>query len=72
MDTTMKTFTNLLQATNNRASVNQFIFKNHGISADDKEVITLNVDTMYALAFLKVINQSLVFYKPETDRFCSV
>lgn len=72
VDATMKKMTNIEEPTNLRAPVNQLIYGNVLLTADNKAVVSPNVDTIYSSAFLDLNGTALVFVKPETDRFCSV
>jgi hypothetical protein len=72
VDATMKKLTNTEEPTNMMAPVNQLIVNDVLFTADMKAVVSPNVDNIYSSAFLDLNNTSLVFFKPRTDRYCSV
>ncbi|MDK2962488.1 MAG: hypothetical protein PWP20_1614 [Eubacteriaceae bacterium] len=71
VDATMTKMTNTVTATNTQAPVNQLFHSRNLASAGDKDVVTLNTDTLYSQAFLDLSQTAMVFVMPQTDRFCS-
>ncbi|MBN1166908.1 MAG: DUF1254 domain-containing protein [Methanospirillaceae archaeon] len=72
VDATMKNRTNTEEATDLKAPVNQLIYNNMVLTADNRVVVSPNVDNIYSSAFLNLNTSAMVFVKPETDRYCSV
>lgn len=64
--------TNTVKATNVQAPVNQFIHAANLATADFKDVVTPNVDTVYSQIFLDLTDDAVVLEFPKTDRFCTV
>lgn len=67
---TMKTATNTENTdTTGKAPVNQFIHAKRLAGAEDKNIVTPNVDTVYTQAWLDLSEEPLVFVMPQTDRY---
>ena len=64
--------TNTVNATNVQAPVNQFIHAANLATADFKDVVTPNVDTVYSQIFLELTDDAVVLEFPKADRFCTV
>ncbi len=71
MDTTRAKMTNTVEATNLQAPANQFIHAASLASADSKDVVTPNVDTVYSQVWLDLKAEPVVLQKPAVDRYCS-
>lgn len=71
MSTTMKNATNTVEETSKKAPINQLHHASVLASAEFREVVTPNVDTLYSQAFIDLKDGPLVFVKPESDRYCS-
>ncbi len=72
MDATFTKMTNTVAATNEQAPANQFIHAKALATADFKNVVTPNVDTIYSQVFYDVSNDAVIIEFPKTDRFCMV
>ena len=72
MDATKAKMTNTIEATHKQAPINQFIHSQNLSNAQMRDVVTPNVDTIYSQVFLDLSKDGIVFYKPSTERFCSV
>lgn len=64
--------TNTKEATNLQAPVNQFIHAENLATANFKDVVTPNVDTVYSQIFLELSEDAVILEFPKTDRFCMV
>ncbi len=64
--------TNTVEATSVQAPVNQFIHAANLATADFKDVVTPNVDTVYSQIFLELSEDAVILEFPKTDRFCMV
>lgn len=71
MDATKAKITNTVEATNTQAPVNQFIHAAALASADSKDVVTPNVDTVYSQVWLDLKVEPVVLKKPAVERYCS-
>ncbi len=63
--------TNTVEATNLQAPVNQFIHAASLATAESRDVVTPNVDTVYSQVWLDLKSDPVVLQKPATDRYCS-
>ena len=72
MDATLKYSTNTEKPQGGKAPINQLIHSRRLANADDRTVVTPNIDTLYTQAYFDLSKDAMVFYKPKTDRFCSV
>ena len=64
--------TNTVEATSQQAPVNQFIHAENLATAEFKDVVTPNVDTVYSQIFLELSEDAVILEFPKTDRFCMV
>lgn len=71
MDTTRAKLTNTMEATNLQAPANQFIHAAALATADSRDVVTPNVDTVYSQVWLDLKAEPVVLQKPAVDRYCS-
>ncbi len=69
---TMQNSTNTLEATSNKAPLNQLHHATNLVKVDFRGVVSPNVDTLYSQAFIDLKDGPLVFVKPESDRYCSM
>jgi hypothetical protein len=69
MDTTMRQATNVPSANTlpMRAPVNQFAHARAYPTADQKDVVRFNFDTLYSLAWLDLAREPIVLSVPDTD-----
>ncbi len=72
VDATLKKFTNTEIPTPTQAPINQLAHSNFLFTADNRLVVSPNVDDIYSSAFLDLHDSAFVFVKPKTDRFSSV
>lgn len=72
MDATFIKATNTVEATDVQAPVNQFIHAKNLATADFKDVVTPNVDTIYSQVFIDLGQDAVILEFPKTDRFCTV
>jgi hypothetical protein len=66
----MQKRTNTIQPNSEQAPVNQLFHVSALATAESRDMVAPNVDTVYSEAFLDLNSTSLVFVKPKTDRFC--
>ena len=71
MDATNTKITNTVTATQHQAPENQFVHARNLATADSKDVVTPNVDTVYSQVFLNLSEDAVVVELPKTDRFCN-
>lgn len=71
LDATARFSTNTVSATDAKAPRNQFIHSRRLATAESKNVVTPNADTVYSQAFQDLSEGAFVFSKPAADRFCS-
>lgn len=71
VDATQKKFTNTEVPNPTQAPINQLAHSNFVFTAENRLVVSPNVDDIYSSAFLDLNNTAFVFVKPPTDRFCS-
>lgn len=64
--------TNTVEATSTQAPANQLFHAKNLATADFKDVITPNVDTIYSQALLDLSQDAVIFEFPKNNRFCSV
>ncbi|MBQ9564000.1 MAG: DUF1254 domain-containing protein [Synergistaceae bacterium] len=72
MDATKTVGTNTVEATANKAPVNQFLHAKTLATAKFRQVVTPNVDTLYSQLFLDLSQDAVVIHKPAADRFLSL
>ncbi|MBP9007355.1 MAG: DUF1254 domain-containing protein [Methanospirillum sp.] len=71
VDATQKKFTNTEVPNPTQAPINQLAHSNFVFTAENRLVVSPNVDDIYSSAFLDLNNTAFVFVKPPTYRFCS-
>ena len=71
MSETQKSATNTVEITSQKAPVNQIHHAQHLATADFREVVTPNVDTLSSQAFIDLSFGPMIFVKPASDRYCS-
>ncbi len=71
MHTTREKMTNTVDATHLQAPVNQFIHAAALASAESRDVVTPNVDTVYSQVWLDLSDAPVVLKKPQVQRYCS-
>lgn len=71
MDATIAKMTNTETATSRQAPANQLIHAGKLAGADDRDVVTPNVDTVYSQVCLDLSGDAVVFRLPSAERFCS-
>lgn len=71
MDATYTKMTNTVKATAQQAPVNQLIHAENLATAEFKDVVTPNVDTVYSQLFFDLSKAAVVLEMPKTDRFCT-
>ena len=72
MDVTRETSTNTIKPSSVKAPVNQWMHAAKLCTAEDKLVVTPNVDTIYSQAWLDLSKGPILMTVPETDRFLNV
>ena len=72
MDVTRETSTNTLKPTSVKAPANQWMHAAKLCTAEDKLVVTPNVDTIYSQAWLDLSKGPILMTVPESDRFLNV
>ena len=72
MDATCIKATNVVEATDMQAPINQMFHAKNLATAEFTDVVTPNVDTIYSQAFLDLSKDAVVFEFPKTERFCTV
>ena len=70
MGATMKASTNTETATATQAPANQLIHTRQLANAQNKMVVTPNVDTVYSQAYFDLSQDAIVLRKPQTERYC--
>jgi len=71
MDATCVKMTNTVKATAQQAPVNQLIHAENLATAEFKDVVTPNVDTVYSQVFLDLSEDAVILEMPKTERFCT-
>lgn len=71
-DATMKKSTNTVTVTDQQAPVNQLFHAKNLATAEFKDVVTPNVDTVYSQCFFDLSEDGLILELPKTERFCVV
>lgn len=72
MDATCMTSTNTIKTNDKKAPINQLLHTRKLMTAQDKAVVTPNVDTIYTQAWLDLSTGPWVLTVPSTDRFFNV
>lgn len=70
-DATVRAATNTVKATRTQAPANQFIHAEALATAEFKNVVTPNVDTIYSQLMLDLSEDAVIMELPRTDRFCT-
>ena len=71
-DATYVKATNTVKTTDKQAPENQFIHTKNLATANFKDVVTPNVDTVYSQIFLQLEKDAVILEFPKTERFCTV
>ena len=71
-DATKTLSTNTDGTLTGRAPINQFNHAQKLADASFRTVVTPNVDTVYSQAWLDISEEPIIFFLPETDRFCNI
>ena len=71
MDATARATTNTVKANVSQAPANQFAHAQELATAEFKNVVTPNVDTIYSQMILDLSKDAVVIELPKTDRFCT-
>lgn len=71
MDATYTKMTNTVKATAHKAPKNQLVHAEILATAEFKDVVTPNVDTIYSQLFLDLSDDAVILEMPKTDRFCT-
>lgn len=72
MDATMTSATNTETVVAGKAPVNQFMHGAALATAQFKNVVSPNVDTVYSQVWYDLSEEPMIYVLPETDRFCKV
>ena len=74
MDLTKKVETNVIERDGviSGAPINQFSHRRMPAKAEDRNVVRLNVDTLYSLAWLDLSGEPIIFSKPAADFYCTI
>lgn len=70
-DATVTAATNTVEVTNAKAPVNRFIHAEALATAEFKNVVTPNVDTIYSQMMLDLSKDAVIIELPKTERFCT-
>ncbi len=71
MDATYAKMTNTVKATAKQAPMNQLVHAEKLATAEFKDVVTPNVDTVYSQVFLDLSENAVILEMPKTERFCT-
>ena len=74
MDLTKQVETNVFESDGSiiGAPINRFQHRRTTATADDRNIVRLNVDTIYSFAWLDLSEGALVFSKPKTYFYCTI
>ncbi len=67
MDLTRRQFTNVVPGIEYRAPMNSFVHVRSFPSAEDREVVRPNFDTLYSLAWLDIADEPMILSVPDTE-----
>ncbi|MBQ8015554.1 MAG: DUF1254 domain-containing protein [Clostridia bacterium] len=70
-DATVTAATNTVEVTNTKAPANRFIHAEALATAEFKNVVTPNVDTIYSQMMLDLSEDAVIIELPKTERFCT-
>lgn len=71
VDATVTAATNTVEVTEQKAPANQFIHAAALATAEFKNVVTPNVDTIYSQLMLDLSGDAVIMELPRTERFCT-
>lgn len=71
-DATVTAATNTVEVTGTKAPANRFIHAEALATAEFKNVVTPNVDTIYSQMMLDLSDDAVIIELPKTERFCTV
>lgn len=71
VDATVTVATNTVEATDQKAPANQLIHARALATAEFKNVVTPNVDTIYSQIMLDLSEDAVILEMPRTERFCT-
>ncbi len=72
MDATMTSATNTEEAGEGKAPANQFIHSKALVTADFRNVVSPNADTIYTQVWYDLSEEPIIYALPEAGRFCKV
>lgn len=68
----IRALTNTQYPTDKKAPINQYLHAKGTATAEDKEIVHPNIDTVYSKAHFDLKKEPIVLHKPAADRYVSV